>query len=315
MLRFLGLGLSLFLVAMASAPAAFSKEHYPNRPVRIIVPFGAGSLSDILARIVAEGLSTHWKQQVIIENKPGISGTAFAAKEAPDGYTLMITSNGHTVIGLVNKNLPFDPIKDFTGITRIGTIPMSLIVNPGVPATNLQEFIALAKSKPGKLNFSSPGVASTAYIAAALFKQAANIDIVHIPYKSAPDSLTAVLRNDAQLYFAAVNLASEMVESEKVRTIAMATKERVPQMAKVPTFRESGLDFVYDSWFGLMAPAGVKPEILEQINRDTLEVLKSPTTVARMNQQAAVVIFDQLGEFDKVIREDTAKMVAIFPSN
>lgn len=315
MLRFLGLGLSLFLVAMVSAPAAYSKDVYPNRPVRIIVPFGAGSLSDILARIVAEGLSTHWKQQVIIENKPGISGTAFAAKEAPDGYTLMITSNGHTVIGLVNKNLPFDPIKDFTGITRIGTIPMSLIVNPGVPATNLQDFIALAKSKPGKLNFSSPGVASTAYLAAALFKQAANVDIVHIPYKSAPDSLTAVLRNDAQFYFAAVNLASEMVESEKVRAIAMATKERVPQMAKVPTFRESGLDFVYDSWFGLMAPAGVKPEILEQINRDTLEVLKSPATVARMNQQAAVVIFDQLGEFDKVIREDTAKMVAIFPSN
>ena len=315
MLRFLGLGLSLFLAAMVSAPAACSKEAYPNRPVRIIVPFGAGSLSDILARIVAEGLSTHWKQQVIIENKPGISGTAFAAKEAPDGYTLMITSNGHTVIGLVNKNLPFDPIKDFTGITRIGTIPMSLIVSPGVPATNLQDIVALANSNPGKLNFSSPGVASTAYIAAALFKQAANIDIVHIPYKSAPDSLTAVLRNDAQLYFAAVNLASEMVESGKVRAIAMATKERVPQMAKVPTFRESGLDFVYDSWFGLMAPAGVKPEILEQINRDTLEVLKSPATVARMNQQAAVVIFDQLGEFDKVIREDTAKMVAIFPSN
>lgn len=315
MLRLIGLGFSLFLAAVVSAPSAYSSETYPNRPVRIIVPFGAGSLSDILARIVAEGLSNHWKQQVVIENKPGISGTAFAAKEAPDGYTLMITSNGHTVIGLVNKNLPFDPVKDFTGITRIGTIPMSLIVNLGVAANNLQELLALAKVSPGKLNYASPGVASTAYIAAALFQQAAKIDIMHIPYKSAPDSLTAVLRNDAQLYFAAVNLASEMVESGKVHAIAMATKERVPQMSKVPTFRESGLDFVYDAWFGLMAPAGVKPELLEQINRDAVKVLQSPDLIAKMKQQAAVVIFDKLGEFDKVIRDDTARMATIFPSN
>jgi tripartite-type tricarboxylate transporter receptor subunit TctC len=173
----------------------------------------------------------------------------------------------------------------------------------------------LAKANPGKLNFSSPGVARTAYIAAALFKQAADIDIVHIPFKSAPDSLTAVLRNDAQLYFAAVNLASEMVRSDKVRAIAMATTERVSQMPKVPTFRESGFDFVYDAWFGLMAPAGVKREILEQINRDTIKVLQSPDIVAKMKQQAAVVIFDDLGGFDKVIRDDTEKMKTIFRSN
>ncbi|MGD9925152.1 MAG: Bug family tripartite tricarboxylate transporter substrate binding protein [Pseudorhodoplanes sp.] len=312
MLRRIGIGVALLFAAIAAANTGHSNERYPSQPVRIIVPFGPGSLSDIMARIVADGLSAKWKQQVIVENRPGVAGSAAAAKVAPDGYTLMITSNGHTVIGLTNKNLPFDPVKDFTGITRISSLPMSLIVNLDVPAENLKELVALAKASPGKLNFTSPGLASTAYIAAALFRQHAHINVQHIPYKSAPESLTAILRGDAQMYFAAVNLALEQVQGKKVRVIAMATEKRVADMPNVPTFREAGLEFVYDSWFGLMAPAGVKPEILQQLNRDTIAVLQSPETQARMAKQSAMIVFDEPGAFDKIIREETDKMASIF---
>ena len=295
------------------APGELSaSERYPSQMVRVIVPFGPGSLSDIMARIVVDGLSARWRQQVIVENRPGIAGTASAAKAAPDGYTLLITSNGHTVIGHTNKNLPFDPIKDFVGITRISSLPMSLIVNPEVPATTLKELAELARTRPGTLHFSSPGVASTAYIAAALFRKSAQLDLVHVPYKSAPESLTALLRNDAQMYFAAVNLATELVQSGKVRPIASATETRIAAFPQVPTFRELGLDFVYDSWFGLMAPVGITPAIARQLNEDVIAVLKSPDIQAKMAQQAAVIGYDAPGQFDKIIRDDTARMAEIF---
>ncbi len=311
----IGIGFGVIVAATLAAGVAHSSERYPSQAVRIIVPFGPGSLSDIMARIVADGLSTRWGQPVIVENRPGIAGSAAVAKVEPDGYTLMITSNGHTIIGLINKNLPFDPVKDFTGITRISSLPMSLIVNLDLAAKNYTELVALAKANPGKLNFTSPGLASTAYIAAALFARSAQINIVHIPYKSAPESLTALMRGDAQMYFAAVNLATEQVQGGKVRAIALATESRVPELPQVPTFREAGLDFIYDSWFGLMAPAGIKREIADQLNKDTVEVLKLPEIRARLAKQAAVIVFDAPGQFDKIIRDDTARMAEIFKSN
>jgi tripartite-type tricarboxylate transporter receptor subunit TctC len=286
--------------------------HYPSQLVRIIVPFGPGSLSDIMARIVADGLSQRWGQQVIVENRPGVAGTASTAKAPADGYTLMITSNGHTVIGLTNKNLPFDPVKDFVGVTRVSSLPLYLVISPELPAKSFDELVALARKSPGTLNFSSPGVASTAYIAGAMFRKTADVNIVHVPYRSAPDAITAVLRNDAQMYFAPVNLTAELAQSGKVRPIAAATVSRIPQLAHVPTFKEVGLNFVYDAWFGLMAPAGVKKDILDKLNSDTVAVLKSPEIQAKMASQAAVVVFDAPGEFDNIIRDDTAAMVEIF---
>ncbi len=178
-----------FLLAVAAllapifAPAPASAQNYPTQRVTIVVPFGAGSVTDIMARILADELSKRWNQQVIVENRPGLAGTTAVAKAAPDGYTLMLTSNGHTVAALVSKNLSFDPIKDFVGITRVSSSPLSLIVNPAVPAKDLKELIAYAKANPGKLNFSSPGLASTTFIAGALFRKAAGINIVHVPYQ------------------------------------------------------------------------------------------------------------------------------------
>jgi len=308
-IRSLLLGLA---AVVAASTVAFAQGDYPNQRVTIIVPFGAGSVTDIMARIIADEAGKRWNQQVIVENRPGLAGTAGVAKAAPDGYTLMLTSNGHTVAGLVNKNPPFDPVKDFSGITRVCAVPLYMIVYPELPAKTLKEVIDLAKAKPGTLNFSSPGLASTTFIAGALFRKAAAIDIVHVPFKSAPDAVTAVVRGDAQMYFTPVNLAKELNEAGKVRAIAAATAQRIPDLPNVPTFKEAGLDFVYDSWFGLMAPAGVPRNVIDKINHDVVAILKSPDIDAKVRAQYAIPVFDTAEQFDKTIRDETAHLTEVF---
>src|SRR5712691_17760 len=301
-LRSLSVGIVAVLAASFAMLAPTSAQNYPTQRVTIVVPFGAGRVTDIMARIIADEASKRWGQQVIVENRPGLAGTAGVAKAAPDGYTLMLTSNGHTVAGLVNKNPPFDPVKDFSGITRVSSVPLYLIVTPELPAKTLKEVIDLAKAKPGTLNFSSPGLASTTFIAGAHFRKAAGIDIVHVPFKSAPDAVTAVVRGDAQMYFAPVNLSKEMAEAGKVRALAAVTPQRIPEMPNVPTFREAGLDLVYDSWFGLMAPAGVPRDVINKINNDVVAILKSPEAAAKIKAQYAIPVTDTAEQFDRIIR-------------
>jgi len=310
--RLLWIAAAVVLAAMFGTSVPASAQNYPSQRVTIVVPFGAGSVTDIMARIIADEAGKRWGQQVIVENRPGLAGTAGVAKAAPDGYTLMLTSNGHTVAGLVNKNPPFDPVKDFSGITRVCSVPLYLIVNPELPAKTLHDVIELAKAKPGTLNFSSPGLASTTFIAGALFRKAAAINIVHVPFKSAPDAVTAVVRGDAQMYFAPVNLSKELAEAGKVRAVASATAQRIPDLPNVPTFREAGLDLVYDSWFGLMAPAGVPRDVIDKINRDVVAILKSPDVDAKVRAQYGIPVFDTAEQFDKTIRDETAHLTEVF---
>jgi tripartite-type tricarboxylate transporter receptor subunit TctC len=304
--------LGLVAIIAAANAAAFAQGDYPNQRVTIIVPFGAGSVTDIMARIVADDLGKRWNQPVIVENRPGLAGTVAAAKAPPDGYTLMLTSNGHTVAALVNKNLPFDPIKDFAGITRVCSSPLMLITPPDLPAKSVKDLLALAKEKPGKLNFSSAGLASTTFIAGALFRKAAGVNIVHVPYKGAPDAVTAVMRGDAQMYFVPVNLAKELVEGGKVNALAAATAQRMPEMPNVPTFTEVGLPFVYDSWFGLMTQAAVPRAIVQKINKDVTDALKSPETIAKLRAQFVLPVTDTPESFDETIRRESANMAEVF---
>ena len=292
------------------APA--SAQSWPTQRVTIVVPFGAGSVTDILARIIADDMSRRWNQPVIVENRPGLAGTTSVAKAAPDGYTLLLTSNGHTGANLVSKTAPFDAVKDFAGITRICNVPLYLISFPGTPAKNLKELIALAKEKPGTLNFSSPGLASTTFIAGALFRKAAGINIVHVPFKSAPDAVTAVVRGDAHMYFAPVNLSKEMAQAGKVIAIASATAKRIPDMPDVPTFTEAVLPYVYDSWFGMMAPAGVPRPLIEKINNDVVASLNSPEVRAKFAAQFVLTLTDKPDAFDKIIRDETANLTEVF---
>jgi tripartite-type tricarboxylate transporter receptor subunit TctC len=302
---------ALFAAGLSPTTQTFA-QGYPTQRVTIVVPFGAGSVTDIIARILADDMGKRWNQQVIVENRPGLAGSAAVAKSAPDGYTLMLTSNGHTVAGLVTKDPPFNPVKDFAGITRLVSAPLYLISNPAVPAKTVKEVIELAKAQPGKLNFSSPGLASTTFIAGAMFRKAAGINIVHVPFRSAPDAVTAVIRGDVQFYFAPVNLAKEQSEGGKVRAIAAATAKRIPDLPNVPTFTEAGLPFVYDSWFGLMAPAGTPKPILEKIAKDWADSLKSPEMKAKLAAQFVIAVSDTPAAFDKIIADETAKLTAIF---
>ncbi len=305
--------LLLGLVTLVAANTlAFAQGDYPNQRVTIVVPFGAGSVTDIMARIIADDLGKRWNQQVIVENRPGLAGTVAVAKAPPDGYTLMLTSNGHTVAGLVNKNLPVDPVKDFAGITRVSSAPLIIITHPDVPAKNLKDLIALAKAKPGTLNFSSPGLASTTFIAGALFRKAAGINILHVPFKSAPDAVTAVVRGDAHMYFAPVNLSKEMAEGGKVIALAAATEHRLAEMPGVPTCTEAGLPFVYDSWFGSMTQAAVPRPIVQKINKDVTELLQSPEIVAKLKAQFVIPVSDTPEQFDEIIRRESAHLADVF---
>ena len=314
MKRFLSFifGAVAMTAASVVATAPVSAQAWPTQRVTIVVPFGAGSVTDILARIFAEEMGRRWGQQVIVENRPGLAGTAAVAKAAPDGYTLMVTSNGHTVAGLVTKDAPFDPVKDFAGITRLGSAPLFLIAYPEVPVKTVKDVIELAKKEPGKLNFSSPGLASTTFIAGAQFRRIAGIDIVHVPFRSAPDAVTAVIRGDAHFYFAPSNLARDQSEAGKVRAIAAATATRIPELPNVPTFTEAGLPFVYDSWFGLMAPAGVPKPILEKISKDWADAIKTPEMDAKIKAQFLIGVHDTPAALDKIIKDETATMTETF---
>jgi tripartite-type tricarboxylate transporter receptor subunit TctC len=305
-------GIAALILAPLWLAVPAAAQSYPSHLVKIIVPFSAGSVTDIMARIIASEMSEKWGQNVIVENRPGISGTMAVAQAKPDGYTLMLTSNGHTVAGLVNKDLPFDPVKDFVGITRVCTAPYVVIVNPEVKATSLKELIALAKAEPGKLNFSSPGLASSTFIGGALFRKAASIDVVHVPYKGAPESVLAVLRGEVQFYFAPINLAKELADGGKVRALAVATAARNPNMPNVPTFAEAGMPFTYDGWFGLMAPKGVPAEIIAKINADVVAALKSPKVQEKLAQQYVIPVTDTPEQFDKTIRDETAHLTQVF---
>ena len=284
---------------------ALAQAAYPSQMVKIVVPFTAGSNTDILARIMAEKLGAVWKQTVIVENRPGIPGTVSVANSAPDGYTLMLTSNGHTILNVINKDLPIDPVKAFSGITPVATVPLVLIVSPSVPAENLKEFIALAKAKPNTLNFASAGIASSNYIAGELLKQTAAIDIVHIPYRGTPEQLTSVMRGDAQLSMAFVGTAISFIQSGQVRAVAMATAQRYPALPDVPTFAESGLpQYHYDAWFGLLAPAKTPAPILKKISEDVASVMKNDDVVKRLETMGAIPVVSTPEQFDATIRSD-----------
>ncbi|MBI5287881.1 MAG: tripartite tricarboxylate transporter substrate binding protein [Chloroflexi bacterium] len=272
-LRVIWLGFAALVAAISSASA----QPYPNHLVRIVVPFSAGSITDNLARVIADKLQDMWKQQVIVENRPGLPGTTSVANAPADGYTLMLTSNGHTIARAVSKNVSFDPVKDFSGVTKVASVPLVMIVPPTLPVKTLGEFIALAKAKPGELNFSSAGLASTSFLSAEVMRQSANINIVHVPYKGVPEATTAVIRGDAQMYFAPIPQAQELSATGKVRAIAINSAARSPQLPDIPTVAEAGVaGYNYDSWFALMAPANTPREIVTRVGQDVGTILKLP---------------------------------------
>jgi tripartite-type tricarboxylate transporter receptor subunit TctC len=309
MVRCIGWGAAVLMAAgLAAVSSATAQDAYPNQLVRIVVPFSAGSNTDGQARIIADKLSELWKQQVIVENRPGVAGTASVAKSAADGYTLMLTSSGHPVANVITRSAPFDPVKDFAGVTQTTSVPAALVVPLEFQGKSVSDFITLARQKPGTLNFSSAGTASTSYLAGEVFKQVAKIDIVHIPHKGAPEAMTSILRNDSQLYFASANSTTELHEAKKIGIIAVSSGKRFPPLPNVPTVKESGLaGYEYDSWFGVLAPAGVPKPILNKVSQDIARVLRLPDVAEKMKSQGLVVATQSPDEFDAMIKSEAER--------
>jgi tripartite-type tricarboxylate transporter receptor subunit TctC len=298
----------LAAAALAALIQPSAAQQYPSQMVRIVVPFSAGSNTDAQARVIADKLSQMWKQQVIVENRPGIAGTASVAKSAADGYTLMLTSSGHPVANVISPAAPFDPVKDFAGVTQVSAVSAALVAPPELPANNLKEFIALAQKSPGKLNFASAGTASTSYLAGEIFKQAAKVNLVHLPYKGGPEAMNSILRNDAQVYFASATFSPGLITSKKIKVLAVSGSKRAPRLPDVPTAGESGLPgYVYDSWFGVMAPAGVPAAILNKVSADIASVLRLPDVAKAIGNQGLVVATQSPAEFDKLIASEAAR--------
>jgi tripartite-type tricarboxylate transporter receptor subunit TctC len=302
--------ISLGLSAGARAQDA---AKYPEQMVRMVVPFSAGSMTDLLARVVAEKMQQRWSKDVVVENRPGLAGTASVAKAPADGYTLMLSSNGHTVIGHLNKNLAFDPVRDFVGVTQVAITPLILAVPPDSSPKTVKDLVELARSKPGELNYSSAGLGSTTGIAGALFKQTTKTDIVHLPFKGLPETHTAIIRGDVALGFSFFSAAGDLIQGGRMRALAVTGPERLSVLPDVPTFKEAGLpEFQYDSWFGILAPAGTPKAIVDKASRDIAEIVRMPDVKARFEPQGAILVSTSPERFDEILKDDVQRYAPLF---
>jgi tripartite-type tricarboxylate transporter receptor subunit TctC len=305
-----------FFIAAAVTQAlpafAQSAETYPNQPVRIVVPFSAGSNTDILARSFGSQLEGMWKQPVIIENRPGVAGAASVAKATPDGYTILLTSNGHSIIGSLNQSLNFDPIKDFSGVTQVASMPAVALAPPNGPKS-IQELVALAKAKPGQLNYASAGLGSAGNIASELFKQVAGIDLVHVPHRGTPEGNLSILRGDTSVFFTFYNASGDLVDSGKVLALAVTSTKRLAVLPNVPTMQEAGYPtFDFDGWFGVLAPAGTPKPIIAKLNKDFATVLTDPGQKKRFSALGVELVGSTPEAFDKLIVYDAERFGKIF---
>ena len=278
------IALALLLAGLSVAAAA---QSFPDRPVKIIIPYAPGGGTDNLIRTIAPTISAAMGQQLVIENRPGgnsIIGTELVAKAPADGYTLMATDTAVLVNpGLFRAKMPFDTAKAFVGVTMMAYAPVLLVVHPSVPANTLPELLALARAKPGSLNYASGGSGTSTHLAAELMKLAANVDITHIPYKGTGPAMTDLLGGQVHMQFAGISSARSHVEAGKLRALAVTNVTRNPAMPSVPTFEEFGLKNVdADSYWGVYAPAGTPPAVLAVLNKHFVNAVRSPAHAERL---------------------------------
>ena len=276
----------LLLIALASAVITTSaiaetgEDGWPERPLRLVVPFPAGSSTDIIARIVAQKLSHRLSRQIVIENRAGASGNIGAdavAKATPDGYTIGIaTASTHAVAASLSPNLPYDPIRDFAPVAMIGSQPYVLVLHPALPAHNLAELIALAKAKPGTLNYGSAGVASLAHLATELFASMAGVNIVHVPYKSSSQSITDMITGRLDMQFATIAPSLPNIRAGQLRALVTSGKTRVAALPELPTVAEAGIaGYEAALWVSFVVPSATPPRIIARLNREVNDVLES----------------------------------------
>jgi tripartite-type tricarboxylate transporter receptor subunit TctC len=269
------------VLALASA-GAWSQTAYPTRPIRVIVPFAPGGFTDVVARILGLKLSLALGQQVIIENKPGAGstiGTDFVAKSPPDGHTLVMVSSTHVISPWLYRNLPYDPIKSFAVVSKLADSPYVLLVNPKVPARNVQEFIALAKAAPDTIHYASSGNGSAQHMMGGLFVALTGAPLKHVPYRGSAGAATDLVAGVVESSFAGVPNALAQVPQGRLKALAVTTAKRAPQLPDVPTMQEAGVvDYDASVWLALLAPAGTPPEIIAKLNAEVAKLMATADT-------------------------------------
>lgn len=303
---------ALLIACGAVAPA--QAQTYPTRSVELIVPFAAGGGTDLLARLVAEGLSKRLGQSFVTLNRPGgntNTGTLQAVKSPPDGHTLVMASIGLAANPSLYRKLAFDPLTDLSPISLLANSPTVLVVPPDFPANTVAEFVAHLKAHPGSLNYASYGAGSGPHLATELFRSMTGVDIVHVPYTGGGPATVGVMGNTVQMLFASVLPVLGLVRSGKLKAIAIASDNRSPLLPEVPTFKEGGLDYRTGTWFGLLAPAKTPDAIIAVLHKEVAEILRENAVRDRIVEQGAEVVGNTPDEFRAFIKAEAERLAAV----
>jgi tripartite-type tricarboxylate transporter receptor subunit TctC len=308
-LRTLLIGLVFLCPALAAA------QDFPNKAIRMIVPFPPGGPNDIIARVVAQRMAEILKQPIIIDNRSGqggVVGTDVVAKSAPDGYTIAIASAGALAISPSMEKVAYDTLKDFAPVTLVATVPEMLVVATNVPANDLKELVALAKAQPGKLNFASSGPGSLPHLAGELLKLTANIDIVHVPYRGAAPAVNDLLGQQVQMTFLDLPVLLPQIKAGSLRPIAVGAPERAPTAMEVPTTAEAGMPgMIIENWYGMVAPAATSPAIVAALHKITTKAMTDPTVKEKLAAQGATLVGDTPEHFRSFIDSEIKKWAKV----
>jgi tripartite-type tricarboxylate transporter receptor subunit TctC len=315
MLHILKAGLAVAAVAVAGLPGPASAQDYPARSVRIIVPFGAGGPADVYARVVGQHLQEALKQSFVIENRPGagaVIGTGEVAKSAPDGYTLLMMSNTHTVNETLLPNRPYQLMRDFVPVAPVNYSDLLMVVHPSVPAKDLKEFLALLKEKPGALNYASSGPGTPYHMAGELFKAMSGTNIVHVPHRGSGDARTSVIGGHVQMMIDAITTMAPTHQAGQVRALGTTGSKRSTVLPDLPTLSEAGLPgYEATIWLGIMAPTGTPKDIVDKLNAEINKALGKAEIKEAWAKQGAVPIIMTPAEFDTYLRGDIEKWAKV----
>jgi tripartite-type tricarboxylate transporter receptor subunit TctC len=305
---------AIILTVLVGAGTACAQS-YPTKPIRMIVPFVPGGNTDIIARVYAPKMAEFLGQQIVIENRGGaggVIGTEVVARAAPDGYMLVMVSAGHTINPAMIKKLPYDSVKDFAPISMIADVPTAFVVHPSLPAKNVREFIAIARSRPGEINYSTAGRGTVGHLAAELLSSMAKIKLVHVPYKGTGQAMVDLVAGHVQMQFASMPAAIQQVQTGRLRMIGQTGNKRSAAAPGIATMQESGLPgFVVSSGFGLFAPAGTPRAIIDRIHSALVKALNDPAVKENLAKQGAEVVASTPEEYDQFNRAEIAKWIKV----
>jgi tripartite-type tricarboxylate transporter receptor subunit TctC len=305
------------VITVFSAGAA--AQAYPSKPVRMIVGFPPGGGTDVVARVISAKLQEWYGQPVLVENRPGATGTIGAdavAKSAPDGYTLIMGHvNSHGIAPNLFPKLPYDAIKDFAAVSYVGYVPNVLAVHPSVQVKSVKELVDLAKANPGKMNYASSGNGSTQHLAGEMFKQLTGTSIVHVPYKGSGDAIKDLLAGTVNMNFDTMPPVLPHIQAGKLRGLAISTPKRLPQLADVPTFEEAGIrGFDVTNWYGVMAPGGTPRELVQKLNADINKAMQVPEVRARLEAVGTQLNEQSAAQFESFMKAEVAKYAKLIKS-